>query len=74
MTRWTAMLTIAGLLIAAGLLPLAPLNAGPTPAAAPQGQLVKVELLDLALVDQDGRKVRFKTDEIGDRLVVIDTF
>ena len=33
---------------------------------------VTVKLLDLELVDQDGRRVRLKSDVVGDRLVVID--
>jgi protein SCO1/2 len=79
------MLAIAAMLILAGLNPPAvPAgsghegghtdHAGPTPGATPQGKAIEVELLDLALVDQDGRKVRFKSDVIGDRLVIIDTF
>ena len=78
MTRCIAMLAIAGILIFAGFSPPAVRAvsgwAVPTPAAAKQGERVEVELLDLALIDQDGRKLRFKTDVIGDRLVVIDTF
>ena len=35
---------------------------------------VEVKLLDLELLDQDGRKVKFQSDVIGDRIVVIDTF
>lgn len=35
---------------------------------------VEVELHDLELIDQDGRKVRFTTDVVGDRIAVIDTF
>jgi protein SCO1/2 len=79
------MLTIAVMLIFSGLNPPAAVagsghggghsgHAMPTPGAATQGKAVEVELLDLALVDQDGRKVRFKSDVIGDRLVIIDTF
>ena len=34
----------------------------------------EVKLLDLELLDQDGRKVKFQSDVIGDRIVVIDTF
>jgi protein SCO1/2 len=85
MTRWTMMLTIAAMLIFAGLNPPRVMagsghtgdhsgHAMPTPVAAPEGEEVEIELLDLALVDQDGRKVRFKSDVIGDRLVIIDTF
>ena len=33
-----------------------------------------VRLHDVPLLDQDGRKVRFPGDVIGDRIVVIDTF
>jgi protein SCO1/2 len=35
---------------------------------------IKIELHDLELLDQDGRKVRFRSDVVGDRIVVIDTF
>jgi protein SCO1/2 len=35
---------------------------------------VAVRLHDVPLLDQDGRKVRFPGDAIGDRVVVIDTF
>ena len=35
---------------------------------------VTVRLHDVLLLDQDGRKVRFPGDVIGDRVVVIDTF
>jgi len=35
---------------------------------------VTVRLHDAPLLDQDGRKVRFQGDVIGDRVVVIDTF
>jgi protein SCO1/2 len=85
MTRWTTMLTIAAMLIFAGLNPSA-VQAGPghtgdhsghampAPGAAPQDEAVDIELIDLVLVDQDGRKVRFKSDVIRDRLVIIDTF
>jgi len=85
MTRRTTMLTIAAMLIFAGLNPpVAPAGSGheaghsghtmPAPDTAQQGQAVDIELLDLTLVDQDGRKVRFKSEVIGDRLVIIDTF
>jgi len=35
---------------------------------------VTVRLHDVPLLDQDGRKVRFQADVIGNRIVVIDTF
>ncbi len=34
----------------------------------------EVKLHDLELLDQDGRKVRFRSDVVGDRIVVIDSF
>jgi protein SCO1/2 len=34
----------------------------------------QVKLIDLPLLDQDGKTVRFRTDVVGDRIVVIDTF
>jgi protein SCO1/2 len=85
MTRWTTILTITALLTIAGLnppaVPAGPGHKGdhsghamPAPGAAPQDEAVDVELIDLVLLDQDGRKVRFKSDVIGDRLVIIDTF
>jgi len=44
-----------------------------TPKEVPSGS-VTVRLHDVPLLDQDGRKVRFQGDVIGDRIVVIDTF
>ena len=35
---------------------------------------VQVKLLDITLLDQDGKTVRFRDDAIGGRIVVIDTF
>lgn len=35
---------------------------------------IQVKLYDLELLDQDGRKVRFRSDVIRDRIVVIDSF
>jgi len=35
---------------------------------------VDVKLHDLELLDQDGRKVLFRSDVVGDRIVVINTF
>jgi protein SCO1/2 len=35
---------------------------------------IQVKLHDLPLLDQDGKTVRFRTDGIGDRIAVIDTF
>ena len=82
MRRWSTIIAIAAMLITAALNPPA-LKAGPghgeahkgheapTPGATPEGKSVDIELLDLTLVDQDGRKVRFKSDVIGDRLAII---
>jgi protein SCO1/2 len=41
---------------------------------APGKEAVPVKLLDLELVDQDGGKVKFKSDVIGDRVAVIIPF
>ncbi|HEX9191923.1 MAG TPA: SCO family protein [Candidatus Deferrimicrobiaceae bacterium] len=35
---------------------------------------VQVKALDLPMVDQDGKTVRFRSDVVGDRIVVVDTF
>ncbi|HEX9191406.1 MAG TPA: SCO family protein, partial [Candidatus Deferrimicrobiaceae bacterium] len=35
---------------------------------------VQVKLHDLPLLDQDGKTVRFRSDVVGDRIVVVDTF
>lgn len=34
----------------------------------------QVKLVDLPLLDQDGKEARFRTDVVGDRIVVLDTF
>ena len=39
-----------------------------------EARKVGVKLHDLEMLDQDGRKVRFRSDVVGDRIVVIDTF
>ena len=39
-----------------------------------EGKPTQVKLHDRVLVDQDGRKVKFVSEVIGDRFVVIDTF
>lgn len=41
-------------------------------AADPAADTINVTLLDLELVDQDGRSVRFKSEAIGERIVVMD--
>jgi protein SCO1/2 len=41
---------------------------------APSKESVNVKLLDLELIDQDGNKVKFKTDVIGDKVAVIVPF
>jgi len=35
---------------------------------------VEVDVHDVELLDQDGKKLRFKSDVVGDRIVAIDTF
>jgi protein SCO1/2 len=44
----------------------------PKDATGVDAKSVTVRLPDLELLDQDGKRVRFKSDVIGDRLVVID--
>lgn len=39
-----------------------------------QARAVELDLLDLPLLDQDGRTVKFRTGAIGDRIAVIDVF
>jgi protein SCO1/2 len=63
----------------AGMLMLSPVaarddhaqhrQAGAKPVAA---QSARVNLTDTALLDQDGRNVRFKSDVIGERIVIVD--
>jgi protein SCO1 len=37
------------------------------------GSSVTVKLRDIELLDQDGRRVRFASDVVGDRVVIVDT-
>jgi protein SCO1 len=68
-------------MIAGLLLPASVATAhGPRhpPADAPKaerarGSSVSVKLLDLELIDQDDQRLRFKTDVVRDRVVIIDT-
>ncbi len=67
--RRVLLLALAG----AALLPAGPTAAqskgkGQAPAA------VSVDLHDVELLDQDGNKLLFKSEVIGDRIVAIDTF
>jgi protein SCO1/2 len=39
-----------------------------------EGKPTRVKLHDPTLVDQDGKKVKFASDVVGDRFVVVDTF
>jgi protein SCO1/2 len=41
---------------------------------AVEAKPAEVKLLDLELLDQDGRKVRFRSDVIGEKITVIDSF
>jgi len=73
------MQTMRNMLIFAALFVLAALApAGARPAAGPgalgEVKAVDVTLWDLELINQDGRKVKFKTDVVGDRVVVIIPF
>jgi len=74
-------ISLAALLIFTGALVAGtPRNAFPQAAGKASGEEVaearsiEVKLYDLELLDQDGRKVRFASDVVGDRIVVIDTF
>ena len=69
----------AALALAAALAgPPSIAQAGETKGSGPPKEVssgsVTVRLHDVPLLDQDGRNVRFRTDAIGDRIVVIDTF
>ncbi len=44
----------------------------PEAAAEAAGAAVEVQLLDLALVDKEGKAMRFGSEVVGDRIVVID--
>ena len=44
----------------------------PQPSQDPEAKAVSVKLADLDLLDQDGNRVKFKTDVLRDRLVAID--
>jgi len=39
-----------------------------------EARKVEVKLHDLEMLDQDGRKIHFRSDVVGDRIVVIDSF
>src|SRR3990172_2879785 len=74
-------ISLAALLIFTGAMVAGtPRNAFPQAAGKASGEEVaearsiEVKLYDLELLDQDGRKVRFASDVVGDRIVVIDTF
>lgn len=51
-----------------------PVFHGPQPATSPSAKAVSanVNLLDLELTNQQGKRARFKSDVIGDRIVVLD--
>lgn len=73
-------MTVRALACLLGMLLAFPsyLHADPGTAKGPEGKVesapAQVKLLDLPLLDQDGKTVRFRTDVIGDRIVVLDTF
>ena len=76
----SCLISLAALLIFTGAMVAgAPRDGFPQAAAGGSGEEVaearsiEVKLYDLELLDQDGRKVRFASDVIGDRIVVIDT-
>jgi protein SCO1/2 len=70
---------IVGVAMAAAMLAVPALSgaeAGKAGAGAKEVRsgTVQVRLHDAPLLDQDGRKVRFATDALGGRIVVVDTF
>ena len=78
MQRWrkgVAAACFAGMFLA-GMPPAAFPETGGK--AATEGKVesrpAEVKLTDLPLLDQDGKTVRFRTDVVGGRIVVIDTF
>jgi len=70
-------LSLAALLVlsAAWFLP-GPSSAGQGKADEPEVEVkaVEVRLNELELLDQDGRTMKFASEVVGDRIVVIDTF
>lgn len=73
-TRAVAALALAAALAAPPSIARAEVaKGGEAPKGISSGS-VAVRLHDVPLLDQDGRKVRFPRDVIGDRVVVIDTF
>lgn len=49
-------------------------RAAEAPSSGAGRESINVKLHDLELIDEEGRKVRFKTDVVGDRLAVIIPF
>jgi protein SCO1/2 len=73
-TRAVAALALAAAIACCPAVPAAAeAKGGPAREEVISGS-VTVRLHDVPLLDQDGRKVRFPGDVIGDRIVVIDTF
>jgi protein SCO1/2 len=74
--RVRVVMLVLVLLLAPGGAPLLP-GSGRAGAAPPKGKAVaevEVDVHDLELLDQDGTKLRFKSEVIADLVVVIDTF
>jgi protein SCO1/2 len=61
-----------GWLLAQSTIPAPDGQAGKSP--SPDRESVNVKLLDVELVDQDGNKVKFKSEVVGDRIAVIIPF
>jgi protein SCO1/2 len=77
MRRWrkgVAAACFAGMFLAG--LPQAafPESGGKAANEKVESRPAQVKLTDLPMLDQDGRTVRFRTDVVGGRIVVIDTF
>jgi len=68
----TAIALLAAAMLVCRSLPSA--AAGQSAEPEVESKPVQVKLLDLTLLDQDGRPLKFRSDVIGDRLVVVDVF
>ena len=72
--RWIPMATVLALLLGMGGPAFAIYGKKATEREEVEGKPIRLTFHDRTLVDQDGRKVKFPADVIGDRIVVIDTF
>jgi len=73
MQTMTKTLLLAALLVLAALAPTGARTAA-GPGATGEVKTLDATVRDLELIDQDGRKVKFKTDVVSDRVVVVVPF